>query len=520
MATRKRRRGGNTAHQHAAAPDPSAAAIARIDAALAKADSLAAPAARPFAMVGAPGTAIYGGVVATRETNPSLMGASRWKTFAELVQNNEGGIGNYVRFLLGLVGKVDWRWRSYDDSPKAVEVAERTEEAITGGRTPWRRVVRTAASFLPNGFSTSEWAAERRRTGIIGIADIQHRPQHTIERWLRDPRTRAITGVVQRDPEGGREVTIPRKKLLYIVDDALSDSPIGVGLLRQAVKITHRLKRYEQLEAWGYETDLRGVPVVKAPLSKLREELVAGRITADDVETVLSPLEDIIENHIRSHDTGYMIDSEPHRSPDGSPSGAAAYSIELLKGEATSAEPMGKAIQRERYQLAMLFGAQVLLIEKGSLALSRQMAELAVMLVEGLLADIAEAVYSDLVLPIGALNNWPEELLPRPVPAGLLVRDPEVLAKMLVDLAAADPTGRDPAVDEVRRSQGLSDRPEPDDEAAAMLRPAPPDDEPDAGGAGGAGGGADDEVNQDDDEMDGVDDGDAPDQDDAAGEED
>lgn len=485
------------------------AMIERVDAALAIAkgeEAAPTPTARPFAMAGVPGTAVYGGVVATRETNPTLIGSQRWKTFAELKQNNDAGVGTAIRFLLALIGKVDWRWPANPkakNAGQAEDVAGWVQEAVTAGATPWRRVVRSLSSYLWDGATLAEWSAERKRAGNVGIADIQARGMHTIDRWIRDPRTRAITGVLQRDPENGRVIPISRKKLIYIVDDALSDSPIGTGLLRQAIRGVHRERRYLQLEGSGFETNLRGVPVVWAPLSALRRELEAKTITPEAAAAVLDPLEDIIQHHVRSTETGYMLDSETHRNPDGSPTAVKAYGIELLKGDATGEEPLGKAIDRERYAIATLFGTQVLYAGaggKGSLALSKQQADLAVMLVEGILADVAESVYSDLVKPIGALNQWDEDLLPRPVPAGLLVRDPEVLAKMLVDCAAADPDGTDPAIDEIRASQGLSIRPprDPGEEGAMRVTPDPDADEPDEPDPGGDAPDEDPEIDEED----------------------
>lgn len=512
-AARRRTSSPSTRVAKSAARDPRAAMIERIDAALARADlgeaagvakADATPIARPFSMAGVPGTAMFGGVVSTRETNAKLVGSARWRTFGEMKANNDGGVGTAIRLLLGLVGKVDWRWPAAADAAsqtQAEEAAERVKVACTNGATSWRRVVRSLANFLPDGYMLAEWAVERKRTGDLGVADIQVRPQHTIDRWIRDPRSREITGVVQRDPETGRQVPISRKKLIYLVDDAMTDSPIGLGLLRQAVKGVHRLTRYEWLEGIGFETNLRGVPVVRAPLSALRRAVAAKELKPEEAAAIIAPLEEIIEHHVRSHDTGYMLDSEPHRNPDGSATSAPAFGVELLKGDASGEDALGKSIARERFALAALFGAQVLLAGeggRGSFALSKQQAELAIMLVEGILADIAEALYRDLVVPVGALNNIPEELLPRPQPAGLLARDPETLAAMLRDLAASDPHGDDPAVDEVRTSQGLSPRPVRSPDELAALRPAPDDDAGDDAAPAGAAPDEDDPIDEED----------------------
>ena len=115
------------------------------------------------------------------------------------------------------------------------------------------------------GFSIQEWTARRRDDGFLTFADIAPRSQRTIERWDVDEAGQVL-GALQRSPQTQEEIYLPREKLLYIVDDTLNDSPEGLGLFRHLVAPSRRLKRYEQLEGFGFETDLRGIPIGRSPV--------------------------------------------------------------------------------------------------------------------------------------------------------------------------------------------------------------------------------------------------------------
>src|SRR3546814_20251145 len=79
-----------------------------------------------------------------------------------------------------------------------------------------------------------------------------------------------------------------RAKIVYAVDDTLSDSPEGLGLFRHLAKTAYRLETFLSLEEIGFTTDLRGIPVARAPLGELRQEVIdsgpegsAARATAE-----------------------------------------------------------------------------------------------------------------------------------------------------------------------------------------------------------------------------------------------
>src|SRR6185436_13650441 len=95
-------------------------------------------------------------------------------------------------------------------------------------------------------------------------------------------------------------IYLPRAKLVHTVDNSLNDNPEGLGLFRHLAKESVKLERYELLEGWGFETDLRGIPVARGPLKELREAVKAGKLSQADMDALLKPLKDFLANHIKN----------------------------------------------------------------------------------------------------------------------------------------------------------------------------------------------------------------------------
>jgi hypothetical protein len=176
------------------------------------------------------------------------------------------------------VGKANWRVEPADSSEEAETIADTIADIMVDMETPWHRVVRRAAMYRFYGFSLQEWTAKRRRDGQIGMQDIAPRPQRTVEQWDVSP-TGSLLGVVQRSPQTMQPLYLPRGKLIYLVDDSLDDSPQGLGLFRHIAPKAEILARYEVLEGWGFERDLRGTPIGRGPLAEMAQMLNSGNLT-------------------------------------------------------------------------------------------------------------------------------------------------------------------------------------------------------------------------------------------------
>lgn len=424
-------------------------------------ENVAPTTAQAFTVVGTSGTQVYGGYVYDNEKNPELKGKKRYETYGNIIANTPI-VAAGVRRFLNLISKSGWKIEPADDTAEAKEYAEKLEAIIKDIKTPWHRVVRRAALFRFYGFGIQEWTAKFAKDGYIGLYDIAPRPQITIERWDVDTKG-DVFGVWQRSPFDQKEIFLPRQKVIYLVDDSLNDSPEGLGLFRHVVSAAKRLARYEQLEGFGFETDLRGIPVGRAPFAMLDELVREGTITKDQKEQLLAPLRDFITNHIKNPQLGLMMDSLTYQTEDekSAPSQTPQWDMKIIQGGPTGQKEVADAIVRLNHELARVMGVEGLLVGsngRGSLALSRDKTHNFYLSVDSCLTEIKETYQKDLVDPLWQLNGWPEDLKPRFKTEAIQFRDVEQITNALKDLAQAGvplmPT--DDAVNEIRDLMGLS----------------------------------------------------------------
>jgi len=398
---------------------------------------------RPTEQVGTISTAIYGGTIQSVEKDAKLVGTEKYRTFGEMLANI-CIVAASVRFFLNMVSKAKWKVEAPEGSgAQGQELAERTQEILDNMDTPLQRVVRKAAMFPFYGFAALEWTMRKAEDGTIEIASVDNRPQVTIERWDTEPSGKVLA-ILQRNPQTQVETAIPREKLIYLVDDSLSDSPEGLGLFRHVVEACQRLRRYEQLEGFGYENDLRGVPVIRAPFNEMNKAKKADPTRAADIEAKLQPLREFITNHIKGPNLGVMLDSETYANKDAaqSPSPVYKWALELLEGGEYSLEQVARAIERTVMDIARVFGTEHLLLGStsagtGSFALSKDKSNNFGLIIDSTLKALREAFEQDLLGPLWLLNGWDPELKPKLVTDTNATRDLESLSAVVRDLASA-----------------------------------------------------------------------------------
>jgi hypothetical protein len=416
---------------------------------------------RPTETLGHMGTAIYGGHVVSNEKDNTLSDQERYRTFSTVLANCSVAAAG-VRYFLNLAAKAAWTFDPADhpDGQKYAELVE--EMMIDDPVTSWARIVRRAAMYRFYGFSIQEWTARRRDDGLLTLMDVAPRSQATIERWdvLTDG---TVQGVTQRNPQDQQETYLPRSKLLYLVDDSLSDSPEGLGLFRHIVGPARRLARYEQLEGFGFETDLRGVPVGRAPYAELRQMVKDGVITEADAKAAVAPLEKFVEKHVKNPELGLLIDSEVFATTDErtSPSSQKKFDLSLLDGSQTSLPDMAKAIERINREIARVLGVESIILgdgDAGSHALSKDKTNQFSLTVDSTLDELADGFREDLMRTLFRLNGWDEDAMPEMKPEAVQYRDIDQITGALRDMAQAgamlEPD--DPAINDVRALLGIS----------------------------------------------------------------
>jgi hypothetical protein len=436
------------------------------------------------------GTGEMAGTFDEPDRDLNLIGVDRFRTYDRIVRD-VAIVGAGTRLFLNLISNAVWSCNPPEGLEGAqLEAAQKWADQLYDDlydmTTSFSAVARKTATFRLLGFTIQEWTAKNKPDGSVGFRDVEHRPQKTITRWNRDEGG-TVESVVQR-VSGRRDVTLPRGKIVYAVDDTLTDSPEGMGLFRQMAKTADRLEVFLRLEEIGFTTDLRGIPVARAPLGELRDEVIAAGPAGSEARAaaearrsaLLRPLRDFLEKHIRNEKTGMLFSSATYQtvSPDKSstPSAVPKWALELLNGESQSFEAMAKAIERMNQELARLLGCEHLLLGSdggGSLALAKSKVGTFYLTVTSTLLDLLEIYDRDLVAPWAELNGVPEELIPQMGVNEISDRDVEQLLEGLAKLAQAGAPvmPNDPAVGEIYDLWGLTRPPEREDEMDLALTP-------------------------------------------------
>lgn len=416
------------------------------------------PRTQPFKPAGVSGTPVYGGYVLSPERNPKLIGPEKYRTFSDILTNTTI-VAAGMRYFLNVISRPQWNVEPVDQTDEAKKAAEFVERVLLDElKTPWSRVVRRMGTYRFYGFAVQEWTAKKNDDGTVGFEDIESRPQWTIWRWEVDERGQVI-GAWQRDPLTGRELGLPRNKIMYLVDDTLTDSPEGLGLLRHCVEPAERLKEYLRQEGYGFLRDLRGVPVGRVPMEELDENVKSGKMTQAERDKAVNSVLDFVRLERKSTDTAILLSSEPYKnlSTDGESYAAQPkWGLELISGAAPGLAEVGSAIVRVQTEIARILGIEQLMMgadSTGSFAMAKEKASGMYLLANSMLRDIQLQAQQDLLNPLWSLNGLDEKLMPRLKAEDVAPKDVEQIARVLSELATAGapiPPGDEETVNFVR----------------------------------------------------------------------
>lgn len=419
---------------------------------------------------GGAGFSVYGGFVSDKERNAQLAGNRRFLTYSQILADSTI-VASGVRYFLNLAAKTEWKLRPANDEGDAAEMADFVEAMMKEMETPWHQVVRQAAMHRMYGFAVMEWTARRTSSDAreklgpnrIVISHVENRPQHTIEQWDTDFAGR-VRGVIQWPTQNpGERIYLPRGKFVYLCDKSFTDDPRGLGILRHVVRPVKQLRDYERLEHTGFETDMRGIPIAKAPLAEIQDAVSLNRLSAEQAEALMQPLRDFITNHLRGTDSGIVLDSSVYsgRGEDETPIKAEKYTVDLLSGGSYGHKEIAEAIERINREIARVLGVEQLLLgadSAGSLALSRDKSQAFFMVVNSALSELRAAFRQDLLKPLWTLNGFDEDLMPELVFESVEFKDPEQISKVVKDLATSGVPilPKDDLVNEMLEVVGLS----------------------------------------------------------------
>lgn len=427
---------------------------------------------------GTDGIAAPGGYLFRGERNPKLVGHQLWLTISNTLVDSIV-VAAAVRYFLNLTSGTEWEVEPNETGGRA---AKKGADVVRKGlfdadmEKPWSAIVRKAALYKFYGFSFHEWLARRRSDGLIAFADLQHRPQYTIHWWDKPVEQSPLLGVVQQTRQGHRYY-LPRERLFYCVDDTLTDSPDGVGMLRHTIRHTERVKYLEDLEDIAFKTDLRGIPYTRAPLSKLKAYAAANNKGEAWVEQQLAAIQSFGENHDRSDDLSIVLDSTPYFDKEGHPTGPSQWALELLTGNGAPLEQVASAINRINLEIARVIGAEFMLMggsagQSGNRSMHEDKTAQFGSLIQSTLGEISGFVRNDLARTLVMLNGLDADTCtPNVLPGSVSTESVQSAAQALLYLAQAGAPlmPGDPAIDQLRARMHVAEQPAITPELGGMI---------------------------------------------------
>jgi hypothetical protein len=411
--------------------------------------------------MGVSGTPVYAGYVLSPERSSKLVGQEKYRTYSDLLSNT-AIVAAGVRYFLNIIAKPNWNANPVSDKAEARQYSEFVDEVLDALHTPWSRVVRRSGTYRFHGFNIQEWTAVKRDDGKIGFHDIESRPQWTIWRWEVDERGTVI-GAWQRDPLTGRELGLPRGKIMYLVDDTLTDNPEGLGLFRHLVPRADRLTEYEYNEGIGFLRELRGIPIGRAPIDELQASVRDGRITQAQMDQAIQNLKTFVGLEKKDEKTSLVLNSAYYMSQTDTGNIVTAqpkWDMQLVSGDAPSLNEVGAAIVRLNQEMARILGCEHLLLgadAAGSYAMAKEKAQDLYLLANSVLRDLSYQAQHDLLLPLWSLNGFPEDMMPELVTEDVSPKDVQRISATLRDMATAGAVlaPDDPAINDVRDLLGI-----------------------------------------------------------------
>jgi hypothetical protein len=434
------------------------------------------PVPGPTQASGSDGVRVFSGYLFDGERRRELQRRTKWMTLDNLILD-VSIVASVVNVWTTLGGSAKW---SLAPNPLGGKDAERGVEIVQQGlldaqmSKPWAAIHRKQLMKKWRGFALHERVIRRRADGMIVLADLQDRPQWTIDRWDKPDEKSPWVGVQQLTALGGRYY-IPRQRLFYSVEDTLSPTPEGVGVLRLVAESARVLSLYQEFEGIGMQTDLRGIPLLRAPLSELRKDAkTAGCKTEDQITAYVMAqvkfMQDFLDAHNKAPNQGFMLDSSTFTTLDEqrTPSSIYKWSAEIVQGASRGLPEAAAGIARLTRDIARIVCAEWLLLggedSGGAYSMHEDKTAMFGLMINSANVDIANDARRDLATSLVALNGLdPETCTPLMIVEPVATQAVESACRSLLALSQAGLHPRDKAINVLRGRMDLPDAPDIDE---------------------------------------------------------
>lgn len=431
-----------------------------------------------------------GGRIQDGERNPKLIGREKWTTFANSYNRPPVAIARLLRNAL--LSSVKWSLTENEaggaDAKRGLEIVE---QGLLRARLPrpWNRVVAKAGNgeFF-EGFSIHATALGRRKDGLVTFTNIEHRPQHTIDKWLRDTigtmfsESEAQSGpfvAVQQQLPSGQHERIPLEECLYLANDDIGDSPEGVGVLRLIADRIRKVEDEEALELDEMFSSMGGTPIIRVPLEEIVASAPKDPAKRDAyIAEQTAKYEEFVANRIKtpSKRQWFKLDSKTYEGQDPNTiSNIQKWGIEIIKGEVQGLAEIRKSITDEDLNIARILGVEFVFVGGGDSAGSYGMHESKVGVFAAALQSsndrVAIAARDQLGRRLVAANGLDPDtatptFVPEPITIGQVLEAAQALA-LIQGLQR-----NDPARNIIRQRYDLP--PEPEEDDGSLMAPRAP----------------------------------------------
>ena len=428
----------------------------------------------PMEEIGSTGLDAVGGRI-FEEFLPQLQGRRGINVYREM-RDNDPTVGAMLFAIEMLIRQVEWRVEPASEDQADVDAATFVDECMEDMSSTWDDTLSDVLSMLPFGFSVLEEVYKPRngntddpRTtskfddGRIGWAKLPIRAQETIDRWLFEPESNELCGLVQIARPTFTPTEIPIAKLLLFRPQANKANPEGRSVLRNAYRPWFFKKRIEEIEGIGIERDLAGLPTALVP-----PKILASTASTQEKQ-LLSSIERVLRNIRRDEKEGIVF---PLARDD---QGNMTYELKLLNSGGNRQFNTNNIINRYDRRIAQTMLADFILLGQegrtGSFALAESKTALFAVAI-GAFLDAIAATFNRFAIPrLLRLNTFPIDDFPTLVHGDIESVDIEKLGNYAVQLATVGINLTDETTERFLRMQAGIPEPEEDDEAQGPETP-------------------------------------------------
>lgn len=373
-----------------------------------------------------------------------------------------------------MLTKVEWSVKAPEKATE--EELRKTEfirECMHDMEHSWLDFIQEAGSCKTYGFSVHEKVFRKRLKskgskyddGLIGWQKLPIRSQDSIDKWFFDEDGREIVGVQQNlnlvsDGYGrfsamanGKEIVLPRKKILLFRTGKHKGNPFGKSALRDCYYSWRYLTQIEENEVTGVQRDLAGIPLFAIPPQYMSAD------ATPEQKQIYEMFKNIVRNIQNNQQAGLVIPQA--FDPD---SKQPLFKFELLGVEGGKSYDTTKIKEYYKNNILTALFADLLILGQnatGSFALGTTKMQLMGVAIEALLREIQDVVNNDLIRHTFELNGWDIARMPTVHYGDFEADDLEAFSKAIQRMSSVGMIERDREVlNKVRESLGVTPFPE------------------------------------------------------------